>query len=95
MRTVLQIPLSQDLKVNAEKAAKSSGFSSLQELVRVFLSKVATRKIEVTIQESVELSGRNEKRYLKMSSDFEKNKNIYSAKDIEDLIRKLHANSVS
>jgi len=49
-KTVLQIPINQDLKISAEQEALSQGFSSLQELVRVFLSKIATHKIEITLQ---------------------------------------------
>ena len=89
-RTILQVPIRQDLKVSAEREALSQGFSSLQELVRVFLSKVASRKIEVTLQESVMLSKTNEKRYLNMTQDFESGQNIYSADSVDDLINKLH-----
>lgn len=94
-RTVLQVPLNQDIKANAEKAALAQGFSSLQELVRVFLSKVASHKIEVTLQDIPILSKNNEKRYLDMTADFESGQNVYEAKDINDLIKKLHENSVS
>lgn len=89
-KTILQVPISQDLKFNAEKQALSQGFSSLQELVRVFLTKIASRKIEVTLQESVMLSSQNEKRYLDMTKDFESGKNIYSADSVNDLVSKLH-----
>lgn len=94
-KTILQIPINQDLKINAEKEASAQGFSSLQELVRVFLSKVASHKIEVTLQEATMLSENNEKRYLDMTADFESGKNIGRAKDVDDLIQKLHENSVS
>ncbi|OGH05238.1 MAG: hypothetical protein A2W22_01295 [Candidatus Levybacteria bacterium RBG_16_35_11] len=94
-KTVLQIPINQDLKISAEKEAISQGFSSLQELVRVFLSKIATRKIEVTLQESTMLSGKNEKRYLDMTKDFESGKNIYSSNSASDLVNKLHEDSIS
>jgi hypothetical protein len=36
-KTVLQIPINQELRISAEQEALSQGFSSLQELVRVFL----------------------------------------------------------
>ncbi|MEX2007319.1 MAG: hypothetical protein WD992_00930 [Candidatus Levyibacteriota bacterium] len=94
-RTVLQIPLDKDLKANAEKAALSQGFSSVQELVRVFLSKVASNKIEVTLQDTVMLSEINEKRYIDMTVDFESGKNTGQAKDADDLINKLHENQIS
>lgn len=37
-KTILQVPLSQNLKINAKNAAHEHGFSSLQEIVRVFLA---------------------------------------------------------
>ncbi|MEK7168539.1 MAG: hypothetical protein AAB532_02265 [Patescibacteria group bacterium] len=94
-KTVLQIPINRDLKISAEQEALSQGFSSLQELVRVFLSKIATHKIEVTLQESTMLSEKNEKRYLDMTKDFELGKNTYSSNSVSDLVNKLHENSVS
>lgn len=94
-KIVLQIPINQDLKISAEKEALSQGFSSLQELVRVFLSKIATHKIEIAIQESTMLSEKNEKRYLDMTKDFELGKDVYSSNSVSDLVNKLHENSVS
>jgi antitoxin component of RelBE/YafQ-DinJ toxin-antitoxin module len=94
-KTVLQIPINQDLKISAEQEALSQGFSSLQELVRVFLSRIAAGRIEVTLQESTMLSENNEKRYLNMTNDFELGKNIYASDSVSDLVNKLHENSIS
>lgn len=94
-KIVLQIPINQDLKISAEQEALSQGFSSLQELVRVFLSKIAMHKIEVTLQESTMLSEKNEKKYLNMTKDFELNNDIYSSNSVSDLVNKLHEDSVS
>lgn len=87
----LQIPMNKDLKINAEKAAHEQGFSSLQEIVRVFLSKLAANKIEVNL-ESIFLSEENEKRYAAMTKDFESNKNIHTAQNVEDLLTQLNEN---
>ena len=92
-RAVLQVPINSQLRQQAEKAAMSQGFSSLQEIVRLFLTKLAENRIELTFQESIKLSPKTEKRYLKMTEDFEKGKNIYTAKDVKDLIRQLNADS--
>ncbi len=89
-KIILQVPISQDLKISAEQEAISQGFSSLQELVRVFLSKIAAHKIEVTLQESTRLSKKNEKRYLDITRDFELGKNTYSSDSVSDLVNKLH-----
>lgn len=88
-KTILQVPLDRSLKDSAEKAAYSQGFSSLQEMIRVFLSKLSENKIEVTIQETIKLSESSEKRYIKMTRDFQKDKNVYSAESVDDLIVKL------
>lgn len=88
-KTVLQIPVSKNLRIKAENAALASGFSSLQEVIRVFMKKLATRSIEVSFQEVVKLSPRAERRYQKMDKDFVIGKNVYSAKTIEELKTQL------
>ncbi len=90
-RTILQVPLDKQLKSNAEKAASSQGFSSLQEIVRVFLTQLSLNKVMVTLQETVSLSAENDKRYTKMTNDFESGKNIHSANTVNDLVSKLNA----
>jgi len=94
-KTVLQIPLTTQLKNNAEAIAAEQGFSSLQEVVRVFLTKFAAKKVEITWQEPVYLSEYNEKRYIDMSEDFNNNKNIVSVNNVADLVKKLNENKVS
>src|SRR3990167_11038612 len=94
-KTVLQIPINQQLKNDAEQVAQAQGFSSLQEVIRVFLSKFAANKVEVTIQESVMLSDKSEKRYLKETLDFGKGKNIHSAKNVDELMSQFNADKVS
>jgi len=91
-RTILQIPVSKDLKNSAEKAALNQGFSSLQEIIRIFMKKLAAKKISVTFeQETVFLSQKNEKRYLEMEEDFKKDKNFYKAKDVDEFLKQLNA----
>ena len=88
-KTILQVPLNKSLKLSAEEAALAQGFSSLQEIVRVFLSRLAANKVEVRL-ESVFLSEKNEKRYIKMTKDFESNKNISTAKNVDDFLRHVN-----
>lgn len=90
-RTVLQIPLPKELKLSAEKAASDYGFSSLQEVLRVFLKKFAARKIDVNFEEEevVYLSPKAEKRYLKATEDFKKGRNVYHAKDLKSFFKQL------
>ena len=70
-KTVLQIPMNTQLKRDAENVAFAQGFSSLQEAVRLFLTKLAEKRIELTFQETVRLSPRAIKRYDKMIDDIE------------------------
>jgi antitoxin component of RelBE/YafQ-DinJ toxin-antitoxin module len=90
-KTILQVPISQDLKINAENAAHEQGFSSLQEIVRVFLAKLAAKKVEVTL-DSIVLSEENENRYLTITKDFEAGKNVKTAENIEELLTQLNEN---
>lgn len=92
-RTILQIPVSKDLKKSAEVAAEDYGFSSLQEIIRVFMKKLADKKINLTFEEGpIYLSPQVEKRYHKITQDFKKGENMTSAKDIRDLVKKLNVN---
>jgi len=68
----LQIPMAKSLRDNASMVAKDSGFSSLQEVIRVFLSKFVRREIGIAIEKfpTVKLSARNDKRYNKIVDDY-------------------------
>ncbi len=46
MNDVLQVPMSKELRENATSMAISQGYSSLQEMVRVFLRQTIEKKIE-------------------------------------------------
>ena len=46
MYTQLHIPISKTIKVKAEKVAKKHGYSSLQEVIRVFLVQLGTEEIK-------------------------------------------------
>lgn len=88
-RTVLQVPINSSLRKEAEKQALLQGFSSLQEAVRVFLKKLAQGAIGVTFEETVTLSPRAIKRYNKMIDEAKHGKNVFAAKDVDDLMKHL------
>ncbi|OGG19256.1 hypothetical protein A2721_00280 [Candidatus Gottesmanbacteria bacterium RIFCSPHIGHO2_01_FULL_47_48] len=94
--TVIQIPIAKSLRDSALEAAHEAGFSSLQDLLRLLISKVSRREISISVTEwpAVKLSKKNERRYLKMTEDFKAGKNWYQAKDIDDLMRQLHADKL-
>ncbi len=93
-KTTLQIPMDLRLKIEAEKAALDQGFSSLQEVLRIFMKRFASKKIDISFEEEniIHLSPQAEKRYLKATKDFEEGKNVYSASSIKDLMKQLNGN---
>jgi len=94
-RTILQVPVPKELKESAEKAALNAGFSSLQEVLRVFMKKFANKKIDLAFEEEVDyLSPKAERRYAKIMRDIESGKEkVYTANSAEDLLKQLHAYS--
>lgn len=92
-RTILQVPMTPVLRRDAERIAKKQGYSSLQDAVRMYLHKLAREEVQVKIQEQfppVQISPKAIKRYDKMTEDYTKGKNIFVAKDIEDLMDQLN-----
>lgn len=85
--TILQIPMDKKLRDDATIAARSQGFSSLQEAVRVFLSGVARGIHRVTFEPpEIHLSARAIHRYDKMIDEIKskkvKTKGFTNVKDI-------------
>jgi len=74
-RTTLQIPLDTTLRNKAEKVATAVGFSSVQEVVRVFLNKFATQSIDIGFYDKeAQLSKKAEARYIPMINEAKKRK---------------------
>lgn len=89
--TVLQIPMTIELREKSEKAAVEAGFSSLQEAVRIFLKKFSHRELVVSFDmPKIKLSAKNEKRYMEMMNDYEKDKNIVRTHTTKDFFDKLN-----
>jgi transcription initiation factor TFIIIB Brf1 subunit/transcription initiation factor TFIIB len=66
-RVILQVPMKKELRDQAEIAAKNNGFSSLQEVVRVLLSKLTKKEIAIRVAEPEErLSARAARKYDKI-----------------------------
>lgn len=84
-KTVLQIPISKSLKTRAESVAVDYGFSSLQEIIRVFMAKLAKRAVEISFQEVIRLSPKVEARLKKMDEDFSAGRNVYFAETAAEL----------
>lgn len=68
--TILQIPISKSLRDEVEELVKLTGFSSLQEYIRVHLTQLKNSVIRVSTEpKSIKLSAKNAKRYDKMTAD--------------------------
>jgi len=88
--TTLQVPLPKTLKASATVAARQQGFSSLQDLVRLMLTKLVRREITVRISEvPIKLSARAAKQYAQMDKDFKTEKNIHTASSMKELMKDL------
>lgn len=94
MNTTLQVPVDANLKSRATKAAKAMGFSSLQETVRLFLTKLARGDMHVeltTLDTDEYVSPKAIARYDKMERDIKSGKEpVYGATDVQDLLDQLH-----
>lgn len=96
MNTNLQVPITQELKTTAIRTAKREGFSSLQEVVRVMLTKYSKGELQLNfVDKTIALSPTAEKRYQKMDHDLENGLNSHSAGSVEDLKRQLYGDQVS
>lgn len=68
--STLQIPINQQIRNRASKVAEQQGFSSLQELIRVFLSQLIMNKVQISFTPSrLILSDENDERYAKMINE--------------------------
>lgn len=54
-KVIIQVPVSKQLRDSAERAAEEYGFSSLQEVLRVFLAKFANRSVSINFEDIVPL----------------------------------------
>ncbi len=67
--TILQIPINKNVRDRAASKAEKIGFSSLQEVVRLFLNKIAIGEIDVTFEPKITLSVKNDQRYWRMINE--------------------------
>ncbi len=88
---IFQVPMSRKLRDAARLAAKEQGFSSLQEYVRVMVSKLSRKEINLHVHAPVQLSPRAIKRYNRMAKEIEDGKNIIRTKNLDELFAVLHS----
>jgi hypothetical protein len=87
--TIIQVPVEKKVRDQVEREAKKQGFSSIQDLVRLFFTQVINKQVAVRFEEPpVRLSKKAAARYDRMTKDFEEGKVISkkysSAKEFMD-----------
>jgi len=78
----------------AETVASDMGFSSLQEAIRVILTKLSKKQLTLRIEEPEEitdLSPTAERRFKKALADIKAGKNIYKPKNKEEFFKMLRS----
>lgn len=93
-RVIVQVPMSKELKEKAQSASSDLGFSSLQETIRVLLTKLSKRELTMSV-ESVEeinhLSKAAEARFKKAVRDIKAGRNIYRPKNKDEFFALLRS----
>jgi hypothetical protein len=92
--TILQIPMSKTLRDQALEAATDLGFSSLQEYIRVMLTKTAKGQTTVSINslDETTLSPQAAARYDKMVNEVQSGKVKPEVFDkVDDLMQYLNS----
>ena len=83
-RVIVQVPMAKELKDKAELVSSDLGFSSIQEAIRVLLTKLSKREFSLKVEEVEEityLSPAAEKKFKKAVEDIKTGRNIYKPKN--------------
>lgn len=91
-RVVVQVPMSRELKKKAQDASSDMGFSSLQEAIRVLLTKLSKRELTMTVEpveEITHLSKAAEARFKKAVGDIKAGRNVTKTKNVDELLSLL------
>lgn len=89
--TILQVPIKKNIRDQAATAAEKMGFSSLQEVVRLFLGKVARQEVNFNFEETIQLSPKAIKRYDKIIDEIDSGKaKLKTFTDVDSLMKHLN-----
>lgn len=96
-KVTIQVPVDKALKISAEKVAIESGFSSLQEALRVFMTQFANKAVIFGFSQKTEdeiLTPEQEailtKQYNQAKKDIENGKG-FVAHSVEDMMKQLRS----
>ena len=80
------ISLPKAIAEKVDNETREKGFATRSEFIRSLIRRYFGGEEKV-----IRLSEKAEKRYAKMDEDFRTGKNVYHAKDVDDLIRQLES----
>lgn len=93
-RVIVQVPMSKALREKAEFVSSDLGFSSIQEAIRVLLTKLSKKEFSLRVEEVEEvtyLSPAAERKFKKAVEDIKAGRNIYKPKDKKDFFKMLRS----
>ena len=91
-RVIVQVPMNKNLKEKAEIVVSDLGFSSIQEAIRVLLTKLSKKEFSLKVEEIEEvkyLSPAAERRFKKAVEDIKAGRNIYKPKNKKEFFEML------
>lgn len=89
----LQVPINKSIRDQATLKAEKMGFSSLQEIIRLFINKIAVGEVNFKFDESVTLSDKNDRCYAKMIDEIHSGKaKLTTFTNVSDLMKHLNEN---
>ena len=93
-RVIVQVPMAKELKEKAEAVSADLGFSSVQETIRVLLTKLAKKEFSFKVEEVEEithLSPAAERKFKKAIQDIKAGRNIYRPKNKKEFFELLRS----
>ena len=92
-KVTVQIPTTKKLRDKAAKSAVEYGFSSLQEMLRLVMNKIANKEIKVSLEENVEYLTPQEdavleQRYKEFLAEKKKGR-TFTAHSVEEMMKQL------
>ncbi|MDO8570894.1 MAG: hypothetical protein Q7R97_04895 [Candidatus Daviesbacteria bacterium] len=89
----LQVPINKSVRDQATLRVEKMGFSSLQEIIRLFINKIAVGEVNLKFEEAIQLSPKAIKRYDKMIDEIESGKaKLTTFTNVSDLMKHLNEN---
>ena len=93
-RVIVQVPMPKELKEKAETVSADLGFSSIQEIIRVLLTKLSKKELSLKVEEVEEithLSPAAERKFKKAVADIKAGRNVTKTKNVDELLSLLHS----